>query len=202
MYCVGLTGNIASGKSTAANRFNAFGIPVIIADEVAREVTAPGQPALEAIQAHFGRSILHEGHLDRRTLRHMIFKHPQERLWLENLLHPLIREQIQKKITLFHAPYCVIEIPLLLNRDHYPYLNRILVILSPHHHLIERVMQRDQHTKEEVLAILAVQPDEAARRTIADDLLINEGTLEEFDKKIRALHENYLFLAKQAANSE
>ncbi|WP_239005184.1 dephospho-CoA kinase [Legionella sp. MW5194] len=201
MYCVGLTGNIASGKSSAIRCFKRLGIPVVIADDIAREVTAPGQPALRAIQEHFGDTMLHQGELNRSKLRQLIFKHPDERQWLETLLHPLIRRQIETRITSFAAPYCVIEIPLLLDRSHYPYLNRILVILSEPERLIERVMTRDQHTREEALAILAAQPDEAARRAIADDLIINEGSIVEFEHKINDLHEKYLFLASQALNS-
>lgn len=201
MYCVGLTGNIASGKSSAIRRFKALGIPVIMADEVAREVTAPGQPALQVIRQHFGEDILHEDSLNRAKLRQLIFKHPHERLWLENLLHPLIRQQIETRIAAFKAPYCVIEIPLLLDRSHYPYLDRILVILSDKERLIERVMTRDQHSREEALAILAAQPDETARRAIADDLIINEGSLAEFEQTINDLHKQYLFLASQQANS-
>ncbi|KTD49424.1 dephospho-CoA kinase [Legionella rubrilucens] len=201
MYCIGLTGNIASGKSSAIRCFKNLGIPVIIADEVAREVTAPGQPALQAIQQHFGDKMLHQGRLNRSKLRQLIFKHPEERRWLENLLHPLIRQRIETRVTSFEAPYCVIEIPLLLDRSHYPYLNRILVILSEPERLIERVMTRDQHTREEALAILATQPDEAARRAIADDLIINEGSLVELEQTINDLHEKYLFLAGQPLNS-
>lgn len=201
MYCVGLTGNIASGKSSAIRRFKALGIPVIMADEVAREVTAPGQPALQAIRQHFGDDILHEDSLNRAKLRQLIFKHPHERLWLENLLHPLIRQQIEARIATFKAPYCVIEIPLLLDRSHYPYLDRILVILSDTERLIERAMARDRHSREEALAILAAQPDEAARRAIADDLIINEGSLAEFEQTIEDLHKKYLFFAGQQANS-
>ncbi|MFC7782160.1 dephospho-CoA kinase [Legionella taurinensis] len=201
MYCVGLTGNIASGKSSAIRCFKSLGIPVVIADDIAREVTAPGQPALRAIQQHFGDAMLHQGHLNRSKLRQLIFKQPEERQWLESLLHPLIRRQIEMRVTSFKAPYCVIEIPLLLDRSHYPYLNRILVILSESERLIERVMARDQHTREEALAILAAQPDEAARRAIADDLVINEGSLADFEQKIYDLHEKYLFLANLPLNS-
>lgn len=199
MYCVGLTGNIASGKSTAIRYFKSLGIPVINADEIAREITAPGEPALATIKEHFGQSIINEeGSLNRAALRKIIFSDPKERLWLENCLHPLIRQRIQLKISQSQGSYTVIEIPLLINTEDYPYLNRILVILSKQDNIVQRVMQRDQHSREEALAILETQPKERSRRAIADDILINDGSLDDFKEAIKQIHKQYLLFANKA----
>lgn len=198
MYSVGLTGNITSGKSTAISCFKGLGIPVIIADEVAREVTAPGHPALQLIKNYFGNQIITaQGLLDRAELRKVIFSNAEHRIWLENLLHPLIRKAIENKITELKGHYCVIEIPLLLCREDYPYLNRILAILANPQQLVERVMARDQHSRAEAIAILSVQPDEAARRAVADDIIINNGTIAQLENAIIKIHEQYLLFSKK-----
>lgn len=198
MYSVGLTGNIASGKSTAIQCFQSLGVPVISADAVARDLTAPGKPALQAIKNHFGNSfILDSGQLDRAALRHMVFTQPEQRIWLEGLLHPLIKDEIKRLASLSKGPYCVIEIPLLSRRDAYPWLNRVLVILASQAIQIERVMARDHCDKSQALAILATQPDDQARRDLADDLLVNRGTVAQLQEHIKKLHAKYLHLAAE-----
>ncbi|KTD64065.1 dephospho-CoA kinase [Legionella spiritensis] len=198
MFCIGLTGNIASGKSTAIKHFQSLGIPVIVADDVAREITARGQPVLEEIKRRIGPSVITaQGDLDRGKLRRIIVSDEKQRLWLENLLHPLIRQRIEQKISEVKGPYCVIEIPLLLNKEDYSYLNRILAILVDDKTLIARVMSRDQHSRDFAAAILALQPDENARRRIADDIIENNGSVEEFKKAINGLHQQYLHYSSQ-----
>lgn len=198
MYCVGLTGNITSGKSTAIRYFQSLGVPVIIADDVARELTIPGQPTVELIKQHFGGTIVNAyGELNRAALRQIIVKDAKQRRWLENLLHPLIRQKIEQKANQFAAAYCVIEIPLLLKRSDYPYLNRVLAILADDEILVKRVMQRDQCTKQQAQAILAIQPTNAERRQIADDVLLNQGSVQDLQREIDRLHEQYLLAAQQ-----
>lgn len=198
MYCVGLTGNIASGKSTVAAFFKNKGVMVISADEIAREITAPHEPALTLIKDHFGHEVITtQGELNRSALRTIIFENPKERLWLEGLLHPLIRQRIIEEIAESPSPYSVIEIPLLKDREVYPYLNRILVILANREEQIRRVMNRDNCSREHAKAILAVQPEELSREKIADDIVINTGSLSELEEKIEKLHQMYLQLASQ-----
>ena len=198
MYCVGLTGNIASGKSTVATFFKALGITVISADKIARELTRLGQPALHSIAQHFGKSVLStSGELDRGALRQKIFIDPQQRLWLERLLHPLIRQAIQSKINESSSNYCLIEIPLLNNRLDYPYLDRVLLVLANREQQIIRVILRDNCTREQALAILATQSDDESKQKIADDILMNNGSIAELTKKIEKLHDQYLQLASQ-----
>lgn len=198
MYCVGLTGNIASGKSTVASFFKTRGIKVISADEIARKLTKPRQTALIKIENHFGNSVIRAtGELDRAALREIIFADPKQRLWLEKLLHPLIRQDIANEIMTTNSPYCVIEIPLLNDPKNYPYLNRILLVLAERELQIERVMRRDNSTRKQALQILATQIEDLNRREIADDIVINDGSLNALEKKIENLHYQYLQFASQ-----
>lgn len=193
MFCIGLTGAIASGKSTVAGYFAALGIEVLSADKIGKALTASGQPAFNAIIKHFGQPIIKtDGTLNRGLLRHIIFQDANERYWLENLLHPLIRQEIAATIRQVKSPYCIIEIPLLLNRSDYPYLNRVLRVLAEPEQQILRVMARDDSSREDALAILATQPDEQTTQALADDTLINSGSLDAIKKKITALHAEYL----------
>ncbi len=196
MYCVGLTGNIASGKSTVSRFFKERGITTISADEAARELTAANQPTLIAIAEHFGQSVIDSaGELNRSALRDMIFNEPKQRRWLEQLLHPLIRELIQHKIKKSVSPYTLIEIPLLNKRADYPYLNRVLLVIAEFEQQIERVMTRDNSSREQVMAILATQANEAVQRELADDVINNDGSLTDLEKKIEILHQQYVQFA-------
>lgn len=198
MYCVGLTGNIASGKSTVASFFKERGIKVISADEIARKLTTPGQTALNKIENYFGNSVINNtGELNRAALREIIFTDPKQRLWLEKLLHPLIRQEIANEIRITNSPYCVIEIPLLNDRKSYPYLNRVLLVLAEREQQIERVMHRDKSTRKQALQILATQANNLNRREIADDIVVNDDSLTELEKKIENLHYQYLQFARQ-----
>ncbi len=199
-YCVGLTGTIASGKTTAASYFKRIGIDVIDADAIARTLVAPHQPALLEIKNHFGEQILtHEGVLDRRKLRAHIIQHPKDKAWLEACLHPKIRREIEKQISISKAPYAVIEIPLLMHREDYPYLNRVLLIKSTHTQQISRITRRDHCTENEALAFLKLQKNHAeAHAAIADDVVENDSSLTLFIEKLEALHHVYLSAAKNA----
>lgn len=193
MYCIGLTGTIASGKSTVTSYFAQQGIEVINADQIAKSLTDKEQPALEKITRHFGNGILMaNGELDRRALRNLIFTHPQERIWLEELLHPLIRAQIKLRIKQCQGPYCIIEIPLLSNKTDYPYLDRVLLVLSNEKTQVARLIARDNCSKEQALAILAQQPNESQNRSLADDIILNNGSAAALQKKILKLHKIYL----------
>lgn len=196
MYCVGLTGQIASGKSTAADYFSALGIDVISADKLAKALTTSQQPAFQNIVSHFGNSLVQtNGELDRNKLRELIFQNSDHRQWLEDLLHPLIRSAIVKALNVVKSPYVIIEIPLLNDKKHYPYLNRILLIQTTKQQQTERFMTRDNGTKEQILAILATQPDENKLHKLADDIVVNDGKKDELLKKISRLHQQYLHYA-------
>lgn len=193
MYCVGLTGNIASGKSTVAAYFATLGVDVISADAIAKQLTAKTQPALQEIINHFGEAVLtSNGELDRPYLRQLIFKHPEERLWLEKYLHPLIRKQIEALVQVAKSPYCLIEIPLLRDRSLYPYLNRVLLVEAKTDQQIKRLISRDNSSKKESLAILATQANQHTLHKLADDILENTSSLAELQKKVKQLHKLYL----------
>ncbi|BCA95611.1 dephospho-CoA kinase [Legionella antarctica] len=193
VFAVGLTGNIASGKTTAAKIFASFGVMVINADTISKELTAKKKPAYEKIIAHYGSHIvLENGELNRKLIRDIIFSNPNERKWLEALLHPLIRKHLQNKVDSCVTPYCVVEIPLLLDKKDYPYLNKILVITAPKKLQISRVMERDQCSKEQALAILSAQPDDNLRLRSADDVLINDSGLDLLKEALEKLHLKYL----------
>lgn len=193
MYCVGLTGPIASGKSTVAMLFAKLGVDLIEADLIAKQLTAKDQPALASIIAHFGQEFLDsEGELHRRLLRDMIFKHPQERIWLEQLLHPLIRQAIQTRLQIPPTHYYMIEIPLLADKSCYPYLNRTLVVLANPLLQTQRVMQRDQHTAKQVEAIIAAQASEDFYQSLADDIVLNTESICDLEQSVLQLHKKYL----------
>lgn len=194
MFCIGLTGTIASGKSTVAAYFAKLGIDVISADHIARALVSRNQPAFQRIVKHFGKSVLTaNGELNRPHLRELIVQDAKERLWLEALLHPLIRRQIQLDIDHCKSRYCVIEIPLLTDKSMYPYLNRVLLITAPIEQQITRIMARDHCSAEQAQAILATtRADEDKRRAIADDVLVNNETVALIHKQVDALHAQYL----------
>jgi dephospho-CoA kinase len=191
MFCIGLTGTIASGKSTVAKQFEALGIDIINADHIARSLVEPGKPAFQDIVKHFGTSILTDNStLNRAQLRQRIASNPVERAWLEALLHPLIREQIQLDITQCKSPYCVIEIPLLTDKAAYPYLNRVLLVCAPPEKQIKRLIERDHCTRNDALAMLATtKNDDEKRRAIADEVFVNNGSIKALQNKVIAFHD-------------
>ncbi|KTD38466.1 dephospho-CoA kinase [Legionella moravica] len=200
IYSIGLTGNIASGKTTVAQIFSDLGIEVFSADQVSRELTAKNTAAYYEIVNHFGsQTLLANNELDRRHLRELIFSQPEERLWLENLLHPLIRHQLEQKIKNCTSPYSVVEIPLLLDKKHYPYLNKILLVTAPLEVQLFRVMERDHCTREQAMAVLSTQPAINERLKIADDVIINDSGFSELKEAVLRLHSKYLKSLKQTS---
>ena len=167
-YIVALTGGIGSGKSTVANAFANLGINVIDADIIARQVVEPGAPALHAIADHFGANMIAaDGTLQRRALRERIFANPEEKNWLNALLHPLIQQETQHQIQQATSPYVLWVVPLLVENSLYKKANRVLVVdVSPETQL-KRTMQRDDVTREHVEQILAAQATREARLAVA-----------------------------------
>ncbi|MCK9529620.1 MAG: dephospho-CoA kinase [Gammaproteobacteria bacterium] len=198
MFRVGLTGGIGSGKSTASGLFAQQGVPVIDADAIAREVVAPGQPALEAIRQAFGAAAIGaDGTLDRAWLRTRVFAAPDERQRLEELLHPLIRDAIRDRVRRLTAPYVIIAIPLLVEKGWRSEVDRVLVIDAPVEQQIARTASRDQMQTEDVMRILAAQGSREERLAAADDVLCNEGDLNALRERVTLLHQRYLRLAGQ-----
>lgn len=193
MFCVALTGAIASGKSTVCQLFSDLGIDIINADQIAKQLTQKGEAAHQAIIEHFGRNMmLPDGNIDRSHLRTIITTDPHAKHWLEQLLHPAIRSAIKESIHQCHSPYCIVEIPLLVSKQDYPYINRVLHVDAPTEQKIVRLMQRDHASREQALAMLSIQPDEKKRRSIADDYFCNDGNMEHLKQHVNQLHQKYL----------
>lgn len=201
MYVVAITGGIGSGKTTVANQFAELGIEVVDADVIAREVVEPGTPALAAIAAHFGSEVITPaGQLDRRRLRERVFTDPQAKGWLNALLHPLIRTEMQRQCAAARSPYCLLVVPLLVENRLTALANRVLVIDVDEATQLERTCRRDGVSREQAQAILAAQASRAERLAAADDVLDNQnGTPEAIKSRILALHETYLAFASQQA---
>jgi len=194
---IGLTGGIASGKSTVARRFIELGVPVIDADEAARAVVAPGKPGLAQVLERFGSSVLAEnGELDRRALRDLIFKDAGSRRDLEAILHPLIRADMEQSAELAVGPYLVMSIPLLVEGGARGRVDRVLVVDVDEVVQLQRVRARDGCTEDQARAILASQASRSARLAAADDVLLNAGTVTDLRQAVDHLHAQYLRLAE------
>lgn len=197
-YFIGLTGGIASGKSALEREFVARGIFVADADLIARQIVEPGQPALEAVAAHFGASVLAaDGRLDRAGLRVLVFDDEPARRALEAILHPIIRTQLHEQCRAAASPYAIAAIPLLTEgggRDAYPWLDRILMVDALPATQKARLMQRDGIDGVLAEKMIAAQATRAQRLAIADDIVVNDGDLshlraavDELDARYRAL---------------
>lgn len=191
MY-VGLTGGIGSGKSAAAECFAALGVGIVDADIVAREVVAPGQPALQQIAAHFGDQVIAaDGSLQRRVLREIVFADPEQRRWLEQLTHPLIAQSIQRQLAASTGPYALLVSPLLLETTQRELVQRVLVIDAPETLQVTRTVARDQAEPEQVRQIMAAQMSREQRLAHADDVIVNQGDLEQLRQQVVQLHQQY-----------
>lgn len=195
MLTIGLTGGVGSGKSTVAEIFAELGAEIIDTDLIARELVEPGTPALQAMTQHFGSDILNpDGSLNRRHLRGHIFGHPQERAWLEQLLHPLIQAEVHRRLPLSQGLYTVVVIPLLTEnyRQTYPFLDRICVVDCEDSIQLERTAARDGITTELAAQMLRAQLSREERLALAQDVITNNHDLSSLKDQIMALHRKYL----------
>ena len=200
MLIVGLTGGIASGKSTVAAHFAALGIPIIDTDLIARELVQPGQEALNDVVAHFGAQALQEdGQLNRAWLRQRIFSSAQERATLNAIMHPRIYAQVVKRLAALKpedASYAIIVIPLLIENQNYDKLpDLVLVVDLTESEQLKRLMQRDGVNQAQAEAILNAQATRAQRLQRADDIIDNNGCIEALATRIAQLHHAFLQLA-------
>jgi dephospho-CoA kinase len=197
---IGLTGGIASGKSTAAKRFLELGVPVVDADELAREAVAPGEAAQGEVVRQFGPGVLTGGgELDRRALRDLVFADPTARRKLEAILHPRIRAQMQRRAALARGPYVIMAIPLLAEGGGQYGLDRVLLIDAAEDVQLERLMARDGGTLQQARAMLAAQAGRRERLALADDVIENTGSIGELQQAVDRLHRRYLDLAAAMA---
>lgn len=202
-YVVALTGGVAAGKSLAARRFETLGIHVHDADHAAREVVAPGTPALAEIAAAFGADMLGaDGSLRRRVLRERIFADPAARQRLEAILHPPITTWLRARARADAGPYCLVVVPLLArHRADYGWVDRILLVDAPEALQTERVMRRDAVSHTAAQRMLDAQATRAERLAIADDVISNDGDAAALRTQVLHLHQRYLALATRPARA-
>lgn len=192
---IGLTGGIGTGKSTVCKLFAERGVAVIDADAVAKELVALDQPALQAIVQEFGKGIIDaKGRLRRDRLRSIVFSDPERRKRLEKLLHPLILEEMLSRANRAGGPYCILCIPLLVETDQSSAVDRVLVVDAPQALQIQRVMERDHLTIDEIKAIMHAQASREDRLEAADDVIMNASDMTKLAEQVNALHQKYLAL--------
>ena len=191
---VGLTGGIGSGKSSVAKQLRGYGICVIDADQVARQVVAPGEPALIAIAEHFGNHLIcADGRLDRAALREIVFRDNIAKVWLEQLTHPLISQELKRQLALASSDYAVLESPLLLESQQYKLCQLIVVVDLTEQQQLQRAAQRDSNSSEQIQRIIDAQLPRDKRLERADYVIDNSGSeaarliaVEELHRKLSA----------------
>ena len=201
---IGLTGGIASGKSTVTQRFSEHGVPIIDADVAARNVVERGKPGFEQVVRRFGPGVLDaSGNLDRAALRALIFSDSASRQALDAILHPLIRADMEQQAAMVNGPYLVMAIPLLIEsgraRDR---VDRVLVVDVDEALQLKRVQARDGSSETHARAILAAQASREARLAAADDVLRNSGSVADLRQAVDRLHEKYLHLAQTSPSPQ
>lgn len=202
MFIVGITGGIGSGKSAVSDFLMEQGVKIVDADIVAREVVMPESQALQAIQEHFGDSVIDpiDKTLNRAALRKIVFDDGSSRKWLEELLHPAIRTEIIHQLKSAASSYAVLTSPLLLETDQHLLTQHIVVVDTSEKHQIQRTMSRDSNDEEQVRAIIAAQMPRDQKLERADTVISNQGSLEDLHKQCILLHEELLSLAEERSN--
>jgi dephospho-CoA kinase len=193
---IGLTGGIASGKSTVARLFESRGVPVLDTDQIAREVVEPGQSALAAVVSAFGPGVLaSDGRLDRPALRSRVFTDAEARRKLESILHPAIRAELARRSALAGGPYQVWVIPLLVEGGRIDQVDRVLVVDCPVEMQVSRLVARDGGSEAEAKSILAAQVSREQRLAAADDVIVNDGAEDALESQVASLDAAYRKLA-------
>ena len=197
---VGLTGGIGSGKSAAAEEFRRLGATVVDTDAIAHELTQPGGAAVPHVRALFGDAfVLPTGAMDRKRMRERVFADPAAKQALESLLHPMIRDEAERRIAQASGAYVVYVVPLLIESgDYRRRVDRVLVVDAPEALQVERVRSRSGLAEREVRAIMATQVPRAERLAAADDVIDNAGTLDQLRGQAAALHARYVKMSSTA----
>jgi dephospho-CoA kinase len=195
MRIIGLTGGIGSGKSTVAAFFSTLGAPIIDTDEIAHTLSTPPSLALEKIAQEFGANYLNsDGSLDRKRMREHVYAHPNEKIKLEEIFHPLIKEIAMRMLNELpvHTPYAILAVPLLFETGSYAeIIDRSLVVDCSNEQQIERVRARNGLNIDEVKAIIATQHPRKTRIQLANDIILNDTTLAHLQSSVRILHQRY-----------
>ena len=190
---IGLTGGIGSGKTAVSDLFQDLGITIVDADLASRVVVEKGREELNKISDHFGQDILTtEGELDRAKLREIIFNSEEEKLWLESLLHPAIAAQIKMELDSSKSLYTILVSPLLLETEQKNFCTKVLVVDVPVEMQIQRTSERDNVSEEQIKSIIASQIDRESRLEQADEVILNDGSIQDLKNKVKKLHIKFL----------
>lgn len=201
-FIVGLTGGIGSGKTSVADLFQNLGAEIIDTDVIAHQLTRANGSAIQPITAAFGNHfILGDGSLDRAAMRDFVFSNGRARHQLESILHPLIYQETKRQLLLLQSDYGILVVPLLVEIDDYRKLvERILVIDCPESLQISRTMQRSKLQEHAVRKIMATQCSRSERLAIADDVIVNDSTIQNLELAVQKLHQKYQLLADQSSS--
>ena len=197
MLRVGFTGGIGSGKTTISNIFHStYNIPIIDADDISRSLLSPNQQAYQQVLNLFGNeALLNNGEINRKWLREKIFLHQDLRKQLENIIHPLVRSEIANQVNQVNTSYCLIVIPLLVESNMQTIVDRILVVDTSRDSQIQRVISRDSVASDHVEDIIDSQIDPIKRLEMADDVITNNGNIQDLHYQVEQLHQKYLDLS-------
>lgn len=197
MLRIGLTGGIGSGKTTVAKYFAKLGAKIIDADQISHQLLAKNTISYRKIIAHFGKQALNKNQtINRALLREIIFKNPQKKKWLEQLLHPEIIKELKNRSKNSRNKYCILVIPLLFEKKLFALVDRILVVDAPISQQIARAIKRDKINKSQAKAIIKTQISRLKRKNLADDLICNDSDLKTLKNQIKIWHQRYLSFAK------
>jgi len=198
-YVVGLTGGIGSGKTVVSDHFAKLGVPIIDTDVIARLIVAPDKPVLKKLVEVFGDEILQKnGELDRSALRTIAFSSADNKTQLDSITHPAIRTETLLQITQANYPYCLVVVPLLTADSPFiEVMQRVLVITAKRETKIKRVEKRSHLSRDEVEGIMATQLSDKDRLTFVDDVIANDGSIEEAQREVDKLHQLYLKLSSK-----
>tara|TARA_B110000902_G_scaffold57058_1_gene66613 strand:+ start:577 stop:1212 length:636 start_codon:yes stop_codon:yes gene_type:complete len=203
-YVIGISGGIGSGKTTVTDLFAKYGIEVIDADVIARQVVEPGSPALKAIVNKFGQFVLNEsggsssGTLDRAKLRNLVFNNIETKNWLNQLLHPAIRQQMLLQTKQAKSAYCLLSVPLLVESKLYEQVDRVVIVDVDEQTQLQRTLLRDKTNEQQILAIMSAQATRQQRLAVADDIIDNNGKADDLAEQVAQLHKKYLQIAQQS----
>ena len=191
---MGLTGGIASGKTTVSDLFADLGVPIIDTDVISRGLLDPGEPAHAQVLEHFGERILaDDGSIDRRTLRQIVFSDPGQKSWLEKMLHPLIYQGSHNAMLQHaNADYVLVVVPLLFETNFQSLVDRVLVVDCPEDQQVQRLMKRDDIDESLARKMLAQQMNNTERLARGHDVIRNDDATTDLEQQVRRLHQSYL----------
>ena len=195
MLVIGLTGGIGSGKSTVADLFRQLDVPVIDTDDISHQLVEPGKPALEEIKMNFGDVLTQNGELDRAKLRQVVFDDPDKRQQLEIILHPRIQDQVRVQLSGLQSDYVLVVIPLLAEKGKWSFIDRVLVVDCDEETQLQRSMNRDNQSEQQIKNIIKSQASRQQRLAIADDIITNESGLDHLQLNVQQLDKKYQQLA-------